>query len=492
MPDEVDFSGPVAWARRRDPVRWALGGMVALWAATFVALGWIRHARFTSYGYDLGIFDQGAWLLSRFHSFNTVRGLPVFGNHLNLVLLAFVPVYWLGAGPGFLLVVQVLAQAAGAVGIYLYARDRLGDRWVALLPAAALLLNPTYQYLTWEFFHPDALAAAAVLFAVWAGRAERWGSFALCAALAVACKEDAALAVAGLGVLVWLWGHRRAGVTTVVAGLGWYLIATRLLIPWALGGHAPFYEAWFPGLGRNASEVVRHAVTRPGVVWDLVTKPDRMTYYRRLLVPFALLAVVGWRPLLLLAGPALAVNALTSAVFARDYRYHYSALVVAGLAVAAVEAIAILGRTAAVRRFLAGGLAAVALATTVAWGPSPIGVQFQSGIWPLKAGSRPTVKAGALRGVPDDAVVSASYTFVPHLTHRTRIYQFPEPWYVFAWGIGGQGLPDPKTVEWLVVDRRDLLFDKDRAVFDALVLTQFQVRFRQDDIVVAQRRSTVR
>ncbi len=470
-------------------MRWALGASVAVWAATFIALGWLRHSRFATYGYDLGIYDQGAWLLSRFHSFITVRGLPLFGHHANVVLLAFVPFYWLGAGPGFLLVVQVAAQAAGAVGLYLFARDRLGDRWVALLPAAALLLNPTYQYLTWEFFHPDAIAAAALLFAVWAGHARRWGWFALSASVAVACREDVALAVAGLGALVWIWGNRKAGAATIVAGVGWYLIATRVVIPVALGGHAPFYEALFPQLGRSATGVARTVVTRPGVVWDLVTKPDRITYYRRLLVPFALLAVVGWRPLLLLAGPALAVNALTSAGFARDYRYHYSALVVAGMAVAAVEAIAVLGRTAALRRFLAGALAAVALATTVAWGPSPVGVQYRSGIWPFAAGSRATVKAAARRAVPAAATVSASYTFVPHLTHRERIYQFPEPWQVFDWGIDGKGMPDPSTVEWLVVDRRDLLDASQRALFDALVLTQFQTRFRQDDVVVAQRSS---
>ena len=44
----------------------------------------------------------------------TVRGLELFGHHVNPILLLFVPASWLGAGPGFLLVVQVLVQASGA------------------------------------------------------------------------------------------------------------------------------------------------------------------------------------------------------------------------------------------------------------------------------------------------------------------------------------------------------------------------------------------
>ena len=485
--DEVDFAPLIRWVRRRDPVRWILGGMVVVWGVTFVALGWLRHSRFTTYGFDLGIFDQGIWLLSRFHSFVTVRGLPVFGNHANVILLAFVPFYWLGAGPGLLLVVQVAAQASGAVAVYLLGRDRFGDRWLALLPAAALLLNPTYQFLTWEFFHPDALAAAALLFAVWAGQAERWRWFVVAAVVAVLCKEDVALAVAGLGVLLWIRGNRKVGIVTVAACLGWYAVATRLLIPWALGGHAPFYESWFPELGRNAAGVLRTAVTRPGLVLHVASRPDRISYYRMMLLPVAMLALAAPAPLLLLAGPTVAVNALTVATFARDYRYHYSALVVAGLVVAAIEAIARYGRTAAARRFLSGSLAALALATSVAWGPSPVSAKYRSGIWPLAAGTLGDAKRRAVTVVPATAVVSASYSFVPHLSHRRWIYQFPEPWYAVAWGIGGKGLPDAGRVQWLVVDRRNLLFDRERQLFDRLLATEFAVRSERDGVVVAQR-----
>jgi uncharacterized membrane protein len=485
--DEVDLSGLVGWIRQRDAVRWLLGGMVVVWALTFVSLGWLRHSRFATYGFDLGIYDQATWLLSRFQSFITVRGLPVFGNHANFILVAFVPFYRLGAGPGFLLVVQVLAQASGAVALYLLARDRWGDRWLALLPAAALLLNPTYQFLTWEFFHPEALAAAALLFACWAAQAKRWGWSALAAVLAMACKEEIALAVAGLGVLVWLRGERWVGLVTVGASLGWYLVATRLLIPWALGGDAPFYEGWFPELGRNAGEVLGSLVTRPGVAFSLATEGDRLAYYTRMLVPVALLALAEPRTLVLLAGPALAVNALTVAEFARDYRYHYSALVVAGLMVAAVEAIAILGRTASARRFLAGTLAAVALATTVVWGPSPISSEFRSGIWPLGASPRTAVQRHATQVPPASAVLSASYNLVPHLTHRPRAYQFPEPWYAVAWGIGGKELPDPAAVEWLVVDRNVLPTERERRLLADLLGRDFETRFEREGVVVAER-----
>ena len=76
------------------------------------------------------------------------------------------------------------------------------SRWCGVALAIALLLNPTYQWLMWEFFHPDAVAIAPLLFAYWAARERRWGWFTVAAVIALSCKEDVALAVVVLGLLV--------------------------------------------------------------------------------------------------------------------------------------------------------------------------------------------------------------------------------------------------------------------------------------------------
>ena len=76
------------------------------------------------------------------------------------------------------------------------------SRWCGVALAIALLLNPTYQWLMWEFFHPDAVAIGPLLFAYWAARERRWGWFTVAAVIALSCKEDVALAVVVLGLLV--------------------------------------------------------------------------------------------------------------------------------------------------------------------------------------------------------------------------------------------------------------------------------------------------
>ena len=478
----------MAWARRRDPVRWILAAMVGTWALTFVVLCWLRHVRFWTYGFDLGIYDQGIWLLSRLREpFVTIKGLNLFGHHMNPILVLFVPFYWLGAGPLFLLVVQVAAQASGAVAIYLLGRDRVGDRWLALVLAGVLLLNPTYQFLTWEFFHPDALAIAPVLFAYWAARTERWRVFGVAAVVAVLCKEDVALVVAGIGLLAWFRTGRRAALVAAVASFGWFLLSTRVLMRLALGGRDPFYDSYFPELGRNAAGVVRTVLTRPWKVLDLARRRDRLAYYWAMLAPFGgFLPLVAVETTVLVAGPLLAVAVLTSDPYTRDPRYHYSAMVVAGLAVATVEGVAICGRTPALRRFLVGFLAATSLAATAAWGPSPLSTTYRT-YWPLGGGNRVGAKQQATRQLPGDGVASVSYDFVTHLDHRPTLYQFPEPWVAVAWGLHGENLPDPAGVRWLVIDRTRLLDGPEHRLLDSLLAGQFRIRYDRDDVVVAER-----
>lgn len=483
--DEVDLDRLYAWVSQRDAVRWALFGVTALWAVVFIALGLIRHNRFGTFGFDLGIYDQGIWLLSQFKDpFVTIRGLDLFGHHANVVLLLFVPFYRLGAGPEFLLFAQVAVQASGAAAVYLLARDRLGARWPAVALGAALLLNPAYQFQTWNFFHPDALAVAPLLFAYWAARARRWRWFALAAVLAVASKEDVALPMAVIGVLVAVRGDRRIGIVVTALSAAWFMVTTRVILPF-FNGIGPFYDSFFGEFGDTASEVAVNVATNPGKALEVATRTDRMSYYRMMFAPFAFLPLFA-PSTLLVAVPMLAVNALSTWPYQRDIRYHYTALVLAGLMLATVEAIAWIGRTPAKRTFLVGVVAASSLAATVAWGPSPLSTKYRSGFWPLTLDSRVAARDAVVDFVPARAAASVHYNFAPHMTQREKIYEWPVPWEVLNWGVRGENPPDPADVRWLVLDRQ-LLTPKDSALLDRLLAGEFELRFERDGILAAER-----
>jgi uncharacterized membrane protein len=480
-----------AWLRRRlaraHPAWWGLAGMVAVWAAVFGRLVWLRHERFMSAGFDLGIFDQATWLMSRFGGqFITVRGLPVFGHHAEPAMYLFVPFYWVGGGPHLLNLTQVGAMALGAVPLFLVARDRLADAWTAVALAAAFLLHPALQFMAWELFHPEVVAITPLFLAYWFSLRRRWGWFAASAVLAAAWKEDVALAVAVLGVLVALRGDRRVGLLTAGLSLGWFAFVNRLLLP-AVSGEQAFYNLFFGDLGASPAEIAWNAVVHPTRLLDRLLDASALRYAVLMVLPFGLVPVAA--PLVAaVALPSALVNVLSVVGDHRSITYHYSAMVLAGLALATVEGVRRATVRLAPRRALAGLVATSALAATVLYGPSPLGVQYREGWWPLDPDPRHDAKRQALATVPPDAPVSATYNLVPHLTHRRVIYEWPVPFGLREareWGVAGEGFPPAVPARWIVLDRQ-ALHGSGPIAEDLLATGRYVVVFDRDDVLVAR------
>jgi uncharacterized membrane protein len=442
---------------RRAP-QLTLGALVVVYVAVFGYLTVRQHARFATFGFDMGIHDQGIWLLSRFEEpFVTVRGLHYFGHHLNLITLLLVPAYWLGAGPTFLYLVETVALAAGAVPVYLLARDHLDGRpWLPLVPAGAYLLYPTVNWINWWHFHPEALAITPLLFAVWLGRRRQWRGFAVAVVIALSTKEDIALGVAMLGLVLAVAQRRaggwRQGAVTAAAGAGWYVVATQVVMPAFNDGAPPFYvQEFFPQFGDDAASVLWTIATDPAQTWRLLTDGQRLSYYGRLLAPTGGLALLGL-PFLLIAGPQFGANALSALATTYDARFHYSVVPTVAMFAATTAGLGLLARWH--RWALTAGVVLLALSagwTHRQWSPSPLGHPFDSGVW---AGPSPRhdALAHALDLVPGDAGLATNYFLVPHATHRTHVYEWPNPWMPGNWGIANRD-PDPTTnVDWLVLD----------------------------------------
>jgi uncharacterized membrane protein len=468
----------------------ALAVLVACWSVEFIRLPMLRYDRFGTFGFDLGIYDQGTWLLSRNKDpFVTIRGLELFGHHANIFLLFLVPFYWLGAGPIFLLVVQVLAQASGAIAIFLLARDLLKSKWAGVVMAAVLLLNPTYQWLTWEFFHPDAVAIGPLLFAYWAARNQRWRWFTFAAILTVLCKEDLALAMAVLGILIVFRGDRRKGAIVAVASTVYFFFATRVLIPWQ-NGIGPFYDSFFGNLGNSPTQVAFNSVRHPGETWHLATQHDRRTWYWNVFAPWAFFPLFDLR-VLAIAAPTIFINVISSFPYTRNYEFHYSAIVVGGCAVATVEGIAWISKRSrdriAVQWSMLSVVLVCALISSYALGNAFYSKHYHDGTWPLNLDPRVAVRNQAVKSVPPQAAASVEYNIDTHMTHRPKIYEFPVPWCNINWGVRGEHLDDPSKVEYMVVDREATTDPRDLALLNDLLSREFTVVSDNEGIVVAKR-----
>ena len=225
----------------------------------------------------------------------------------------------------------------------------------------------------------------------------------------------------------------------------------------AFNGGTNHAGIFYGELGDSPAELIKTTFTNPTMVLDRLDNNDALGYARDLLAPFGFTSLLA--PLLLVpAVPQFFANILTNLNFFWSIQFHYAAIIVTFVALASVDGVARL-RSLPWRRFAVGLVAASALATSVAWGMSPISTQYRNGYWPLAGNARQSELEAAVDAVPSDAAVSATYNIVPHLSHREQIYTFPNPWYPLNWGVAGAAPHDPDhdhvpaEIDWIVVDR---------------------------------------
>jgi uncharacterized membrane protein len=494
-----DFTTSLAWlratragsaaadvARRTGGPRTVLTICMAISFAFFaVHIQW-RHDRFGTFDHDLGIWDQNVWLLAHGEWFNTVRGLDVFAFHVSPALYLFVPFYWLGAGPNFLDLVMVAALTAGAIPIFRAATHHLRNEWQSVVVSLAFLVNYAGQWMLQETFHPEVMAITPLLYSYAAALERRWRAYALWLAFAVSWKEDVALAAFMLGLVLLIRRERRVGLATMLAAVAWFAIATRVIVP-AFSDEGNFTEALFGDLGNSPTEIAETAATDPTKVYRHLETADAGGYARDLLASYGFIPLLSPLPLLIGLPQAL-INLLAIHNFFWTTRVHYAALPLTAMTIAMIEGVA-RPKRAGVRRFLLGLLAVSAVATSVSWGISWFSEDYRSGYWPLTtAPARQAVLEEAVT-IPDaDDRVAATYNLVPHLSHRSNIYTFPNPWKrpPQNWGVEGENPHDPETVDILIVDRATTN-EVDAALADAILAERdWEIITDREGIVVAR------
>ena len=239
----------------------------------------LARARSLEAGTNLAGWTQSAWLISGFEApESSLFGRNAFADQAAFILLPIgVLGRWLPISNG-LLVLQAAALAVGVVPVWRLARDtnvlRLSATFVLAL---AYCLYPALHNLNLADFHPEALAVPLLLAAARYGVAQRWMWFAVFAILAVACRADLALAVAGLGAVIIARGNRRAGAIVIGSGVAWAALSIWVIQPIFSDGVIPHVEA-FATFGDGPGSILWGMVSHPHIVLrELVTKENFST-----------------------------------------------------------------------------------------------------------------------------------------------------------------------------------------------------------------------
>ena len=439
---------PLGRLRKVDPATWVAFGLVALHALWTTRLQWDIHRGLGTSSYDVGLYDQGTWLLSRFKApFVTLMGRNLLGDHASLVMFLLVPLYWVVPGTETLLAVQSIVVAAGALPVYFLARKKLGSRVMAVAMVCVWLLNPALNGANLENFHPDSFLAMFLPLALWALFERRWRTYAVAVVLCMTVKEDVSLVLVPLGFLVMLRGERRKGLATVAASVVATLAGMFLLMRSLIG--VPTRNGWRIPYG-GVTGFVKEALTNPTNVWEYLTSEGRAFYLWQLCAPFGFVFFLA-PEVALVSGLVMLANIVSTFWYQFHIGYHYSLVIVPALAFATIIGVSRLHRDS--RRIAVSVVFVCAVLGAYAWTPLP-GARQELPHWPA---NHPVAVAARdiMERVPADARIAVYHALAPHLAHRKYVYQFPNPFRVVLYGtdISLEGTRDPAadSVEYVVL-----------------------------------------
>ena len=302
--------------------RWmALAGFVAFLMIAFIAGKVLQHYRMNTHAFDTGIYTNLVWNIAYGNGFySNIEFRNHLGEHFSPIILLFTPIYWIWPNAHVLMIAQGLAAGLTFLLLLLLCRNILTgytERQRFWLTAGLLVLFVMYRpFLSaWCFeFQPITLGMPLVAAAILALhlRSRLWLAVAVAALLTT--RESAVLSVFGLAIYaaLVLRRYRVAVILTVVAAVA-AVIIFQLVMP-------AFREGDWEHLSRL------------GPSEQLLRKGK---YLVKLVLPLALLPLIGWRAALA-ALPGVLLNLSVAYPAQFSVTFHYDAQNSVFLMVAAI------------------------------------------------------------------------------------------------------------------------------------------------------------
>jgi uncharacterized membrane protein len=303
------------------PLAWIIGVSILI---LFLCSS-LRHALFQSTGWDLGIFDQAIYLISQGQPpISSLIKVHILGDHAAWVFYPLALLYKIYPNVHWLFLVQSTALALGALPTWHLARLASLREGQAIALAAVYLLYPVIFNANLFDFHPEVMAVPALLAAVLAARLGRVGWFSLAILLVLGCKFILALTVAAVGFWLLVFEKKRlCGVLAIVAGIAWFIIATKVILP-TFNPQQMTSISRYGYLGNSIFEIAQNLFLKPRSIFQVVLSFDNLKYLILVFAPVIWGLSLQHLIPLIPAIPALALNLLADYQPQKDIVAQYS------------------------------------------------------------------------------------------------------------------------------------------------------------------------
>ncbi|MFC2149527.1 DUF2079 domain-containing protein [Candidatus Auribacterota bacterium] len=248
---------------------------------------------------------------------NSLEGNPLqmkctrmsfFSEHFSPVLFVFLPAYALFKSPLILLILHGMICALALIPLYYLTADFTKLRWPPIAMCLAFIFAGIVNKGLFYDFKPEMLYPLLFFCAFLAFRKEKWAVYYLVLLLCASVKEDAFIAIAGLGLFQIFSLKRTAklhgAVTALFAFIG-LICVMQYVMPFfrfETAGSEYKFAGYWGGYGTTRDEILLNFLN-PLAHIRVIFTPDKISSMLNLFLDFAFLPFACWQGLIFLVLP---------------------------------------------------------------------------------------------------------------------------------------------------------------------------------------------
>jgi len=313
------------------------------------AINIFQYTHFLYTGYDLGIFNQVLWNMihGKFfaYSFNPYSYLV---DHRAWFLLLIAPLYALWPSPLFLLFLQAVALAGGALPLYFLTKKIFKNlplkkqQAVSYLTIIFYLLNPVVLSMNFFEFHDLALGIPFI-FWLWLSLEKKHLKMAgLLSFVLLLIREELALMLMGLGILLLGQALKQKDKKQLYFGLGLIVISALWFVLMMFVGsavspeHTAKFFVFYAWLGNTPQAGMQFILLHPFITISHLFVSDHVLVLILLFTTFGFLPMFKPKFLLPALCPLLLYFLIDQSLLSAIFKSHYSASIIPWFFIAAL------------------------------------------------------------------------------------------------------------------------------------------------------------
>ena len=436
-----------------------------------------RHALFQSNAYDLGIFDNGIYLISQGQKpFVVFFGIHILGDHAALILYALALLYKITPNIHWLFAVQAIALSLAALPIFFLARlAGLPEKQAKLLVIVYLLYPLVFNANLFDF-HPEVVALPFIFTAILAAKLNRFSWFVASILIILSCKAVLALTVVAMGIWLVIFEKKTGyGVISIFLATFWFIIASWLIIPAFSGSEAAAVDR-YAYLGDSILDILKNLFLQPWLIGQRIFSVSTLEYLILLFIPIAW--GISWRHLTPLIGaiPIFFLNIFSESAAQRNLVHHYSLPILPFLLLTVIYTLANGGGWLGRQQFIFIWVM-IAFLALGKYG-------YFTSIYLQKLDTWQATRSAINLVKTPESILTNTY-IAPHLTHRTVIEIATE----------GSESTDLNQFVYVLLNLRHPGWASSPETISSLIarlrtMPQFQLRYNRDDVFLFEKTNT--